>query len=482
MITGGIYPPDIETSLCVSKDSVYVFMKDVLTELIDLFPSLYIHIGGDEVNKDPWKNHAPTQEFMRQKNIKTEDELQSYFIHEMEKFINSKGRKMIGWDEILEGGLAPDATVMSWRGEAGGIEAAKMGHDVVMTPGDPLYFDHYQAGPEGEPQAFGGMNTLKMVYQYNPTPKELTGKEAAHVLGAQANIWAEHIYSRTHFEYMALPRMLALSEAVWTPLELKNYEDFYARLQPHYDAFDHKGINHNKWNYAVEVTPVTIDNRLSVALSSEIPGSTIFYTTDGSWPNIESPRYDEPFRIDSSMTVKAVVSVNSVIMSKVPSEQQFVMSLTTGKNVSYVHPYSQYYSANGPNSLTDGIRGKHAVGKYWHGFAGKDVIATTDLEKVQPVSEVIAGFMQRYQDWIFLPESVTVETSVDGVKYETVGTDKNPISVNEKQSTIRDFKVTFDKRNVRYLRVAAKNIGVCPPGHPGEGQPAWLFADEIIAR
>lgn len=482
MITGGVYPDSTETSLCVAKDTVYGFLKNVLTEIMDLFPSEYIHIGGDEVNKTPWKNDSLTQRFMRARKIADEDALQSYFIHQMEVFLNSKGRKLIGWDEILEGGLAPDATVMSWRGESGGIQAAKQHHNVVMTPGNPLYFDHYQAGPEGEPEAFGGMNTLKMVYDYNPVPKELSEAEAKYVLGAQANLWAEMIYSRAHVEYMILPRMLALSETVWTPLQDKDYEDFFKRVQVHFDAFDHLGLNYCEGNYNVKISPVNDQGKLSVALSSEDPEAIIYYSTDGSWPDASSQVYKRPFAVDSSMNVKAVVAVNGVIKTRVPSEQEFVMDKLTGKTVSYTFPYSSYYPADGPNSLTDGIRGKHAVGKYWHGFAGKDMIATIDMESAETVHQVTAGFLQRYSDWIFLPASVKVETSEDGVNFSVAGIVQNDVSVNESQSTIKDFVVNFPARTARYIRVTAKNIGVCPPGHPGAGKPAWIFADEIIAK
>lgn len=481
MMTGGVYPKYIETSLCVAKDTVYGFFKNVLAEVMELFPSKYIHIGGDEVDKTPWKNDSLTQRFMRAKNLKDEDALQSYFIHQMEIFINSKGRRMIGWDEILEGGLAPDATVMSWRGESGGIEAAKMHHNVVMTPGTPLYFDHYQAGPEGEPVAFGGMNTLKMVYDYNPIPSVLSKEEAKYILGAQANLWAEMVYSRNHVEYLVLPRMLALAEAVWTPLADKNYTDFYKRLHWHFDAFDHRGLTYSEGSYNVNITPVKINVNLSISLTSEVPEAIIYYTTDGSWPGTSSKKYSEPFPVDSSMIVKAVVAVRGVIKSKIPSEQEFVTDKLTGKEVKYTFPVSQYYRADGPNSLTDGIRGKHAVGKYWHGFAGTDMIATIDIGNETSIHEVTAGFLQRYSDWIFLPAWVRIETSNDGVNFTLAGEEKNNISVDEKKSTIKDFKIRFDERKCRYIRVTAKNIGVCPPGHPGEGKAAWIFADEIMA-
>ncbi|MEO7046358.1 MAG: beta-N-acetylhexosaminidase, partial [Ferruginibacter sp.] len=229
-LTGGDYT-NMSSNYCAGNDSVFLFLQNVLTEVINLFPSKYIHIGGDEVDKGPWKKCPLCQARIKAEGLKNEEELQSYFVKRIEKFIVSKGRKMIGWDEILEGGLAPEATVMSWRGEAGGIQAAKMGHDVVMTPGSPLYFDHYQAGPEGEPLAIGGMNTLKKVYDYEPIPKELDAAQAKFVLGAQANLWAEFITKPEQVKYMVLPRMLALAEVVWSPKETRDWQSFNERLQ-----------------------------------------------------------------------------------------------------------------------------------------------------------------------------------------------------------------------------------------------------------
>lgn len=480
MITGGIYPKDYESTLDVGKDSVYTFLENVLTEVMKIFPSKYIHIGGDEVDKSPWAKDSACQRLMRKENLKDLDELQSYFIRRMEKFLNAPGKKLIGWDEILEGGVAPEATVMSWRGESGGIAAAKQHHYVVMTPGEPLYFDHYQAGPEGEPLAFGGMNTLKMVYDYNPVPKELSPDEAKYILGAQANLWAEMIQSETHVEYMILPRMLALAETDWTPLPEKNYDDFYNRVQQKFREFDQEGLTYCEGNFNVTFVPGSRNGKLNVTLQSEIPGAQIYYTTDGSYPGAGSIWYNGSVNIDSSMKIRAVVVQNGIVKSKVPSQQSFVVDKVSGLNVNYQFPPSTQYMANGINSLTDGIRGTLAVNKYWHGFAGNDMIATIELPETETIHEVSAGFLQRYSDWIFLPQWMKVEVSDDGQNFHEAGKVKNDISPEEMQPLIKDFKIDFSSVPCRYIRVTAKNLGVCPPGHPGEGKPAWLFADEIV--
>lgn len=229
---------------CAGEEAPFHFLEDVLTEIMDIFPSEYIHVGGDEVDKSYWEKCASCQARIKTENLKDEDGLQSYFIKRMEKFLSAHNRKLLGWDEILEGGLAPAATVMSWRGEKGGISAAKSGHDVVMTPSDPLYFNRYQAGPEGEPQAGPySINTLEKVYKYKPVPDALNASEAKHVLGSQFAVWTEFISSVEHLEYMMLPRMAAFSEALWSNPENRDFDSFKERLnQGHYDRWKSNGM------------------------------------------------------------------------------------------------------------------------------------------------------------------------------------------------------------------------------------------------
>lgn len=228
------------------KEETFEFLEGVLTEVMELFPGEYIHIGGDECPKARWENCADCQQLMRKEGLETEHELQSYFISRIEKFLNANGRKLIGWDEILEGGLSPNATVMSWRGTEGGIAAAQQGHDAIMTPNSNCYFDHYQAEPESEPIAIGGLTTLKDVYFYEPIPEELNAEEAKHILGAQANVWTEYIHTPEHVQYMVLPRMAALAEVNWSKPEQKNWSNFQNRLSRHFKIYDRKGYTYRK--------------------------------------------------------------------------------------------------------------------------------------------------------------------------------------------------------------------------------------------
>ena len=226
------------------KEETFAFLEDVLTEVMALFPSKYIHIGGDEAPKKEWEESEQAQAVIKREGLKDEHELQSYFIQRIEKFLNSHGRQIIGWDEILEGGLAPNATVMSWRGMQGGIEAANQGHDVIMTPGTHMYFDHYQADPESEPLAIGGFTPVKKVYSFEPTPDTLAAKKKKYILGAQGNVWTEYMKTSDHVEYMVLPRMSALAEVVWSAREKRNWEDFKKRLFKLEERYKALGYNY----------------------------------------------------------------------------------------------------------------------------------------------------------------------------------------------------------------------------------------------
>jgi hexosaminidase len=389
---------------------------------------------------------------------------------------------MIGWDEILEGGLAPEATVMSWRGEAGGIAAAKMKHDVVMTPGNPVYFDHYQGDPATEPLAIGGFNTLKKVYDYEPVPKELNEEEAKYVLGAQANLWAEYITTAEHVEYMVLPRMLALAEVVWSPKETRDWKSFNERLQSQFKAFDQKGLHYSKGNFRVDIKPTSQNGQLFVTLSTEAYKGEVYYTTNGERPTTQSKKYTEPIRIDSSLVLKAITVVDGKVMSVQPAQQSFVMHKAIGRDVVYTNPVSRYYMADGPNSLTDGVRGTDAVGKYWHGFAGKDLIATIDLGKEKNIHGISIGCLQHYRDWIMMPQWVKFEVSADGKNFTEIKTVSNPVSLDEQASNIKNFTAEFPEQKVKSVRVTAKVLDALPKGHSGEGKPAWIFADEIVVN
>ncbi len=296
-------------------EKTFKFLEDVLTEVIALFPdSPYIHIGGDEVLKDQWKESPEVKELMARENLKDEHEVQSYFIRRMEKFINSKGKKIIGWDEILEGGLAPNATVMSWRGMKGGIEAARAKHEVIMTPTDYAYFDYGQGDPAFEPTHIGGYLPLEKVYSFDPIPKELNADEAKYILGGQANIWTEYLKTPAAVEYMAFPRMLALSEVLWSTPENKNFADFSKRLSANFSTLDRQNVNYRiPEPFGLKNVVVGIDGKATVEL---VPanGTKIYYTLDGSTPDEKSKFYEKPLTVELKQNEKAEIKT-SVLMS-----------------------------------------------------------------------------------------------------------------------------------------------------------------------
>ncbi len=280
-------------------EKTFKFLEDVVSEVVELFPdSPYIHIGGDEVLKDHWKESAEVQELMKRENLKDEHEVQSYFIRRMEKFINSKGKQIIGWDEILEGGLAPNAAVMSWRGTKGGIEAAKAKHNVVMTPTDFCYLDYGQGDPNNEPLNIGGYLPLSKVYSYNPMPQELSADEQQYILGVQGNVWTEYLKKPENVEYMAFPRMIALAEVAWTQQDAKNYADFTNRLNSGFERLDKQNVNYRiPEPSGLTNVVLTEGNSAKVEITPYSNKSKIIYTTDKSEPNDLSPVYGSPIEI-----------------------------------------------------------------------------------------------------------------------------------------------------------------------------------------
>ncbi len=301
---------NIHNDVFCPKEETFSFLQNVLSEVITLFPDPFVHIGGDEVSKDSWKQSADAQAVMRREGLKDENELETYFVQRMEKFLRSKGRRTIGWDEILEGGLAPNAIVMSWRGEGGGIAAAKQKHEVIMSPTDYCYFDYNQGDAKREPPNIGGFVPLEKVYDYDPMPRELTSDEQKYVLGAQANLWTEYISTPQHLEYMTFPRLLALSEVVWSPVESKDYASFRQRLPYHLGRLEKQDVNYRiPEPDGLKDFYTATDDHARVQLRSLIPGSQIYYTLDGSTPTDQSPRYQTPFHFPLQPDQKTLLNL-----------------------------------------------------------------------------------------------------------------------------------------------------------------------------
>lgn len=456
---------------CVGNPAVYTFMEDVLTEVMEIFPSEYIHIGGDEAGKQNWKTCPKCKALMRKEGMKHVDELQSYIIHRAEEFLNSKGRRLIGWDEILEGGLAPDATVMSWRGEAAGFKSARMGHDVIMTPGNYMYFDFYQADPKTQPYAIGGYTPIKKVYSYNPIPKDsLTAEQEKHFLGVQANTWTEYIPNEEHLEYMMFPRALAVAEIGWTPQELREWNDFKPRMNAHVALLHKRGINTFPLSDELEVTMQvdTLKKQISVNLDAEKYPVEIRYTTDGTDPVATSAVYDAAAGIvvADSAHIKAAIFKDGK-MQGTATEKKVDYHRAINKPVTYNSKLYSGYMAGGMKALVDGYRGglTYLDGR-WQGYLD-NLDCVIDMGEVTDIHKVSSRWMQLIGPGVYQPEYVEVLISEDGKNFTSCGKKSTTIKQDNPDLLFEEYTFTGNWKG-RYVQLKAKN----PKG--------FIFVDEIV--
>ena len=455
---------------CIGNEKSFTFMENVLSEVIELFPSEYIHIGGDEAGKGAWKTCPKCQGLMRRTGMKDVDELQSYMIHRAEEFLISKGRKLIGWDEILEGGLAPEATVMSWRGEEGGIKSARMGHDVVMTPGGYMYFDFYQADPKTQPYAIGGYTPIKRAYSYNPVPVDsLTAEESKHILGVQANTWTEYIKDEKHLEYMMFPRALAVAEIGWTPQEDRSWEDFKPRMNANIPVLQRMGINTFTLSDEIETTMEvdTLRREIKVMLDAEKYPAEIRYTTDGSIPAASSRVYNGPIVVKDSADIKAAIFRDGQLQGT-PTEKKVDYHRGINKPIHYNSKLYSGYMAGGMNALLDGYRGglTYLDGR-WQGYLN-DLDCVVDMGEVTDIHKVSSRFMQLIGPGVYQPGEVELLTSEDGESYISQGVIPTTISNTDKDLSFQEYTFNGDWK-ARYIRIKAK-----------EANKGFIFTDEIV--
>lgn len=473
------------TDVLCPTEKTFAFLEDVLTEVMSLFPGKYIHIGGDECPKLVWRNSAFCQQLIKRERLKNENGLQSYFVNRIDKFVTSKGRQIIGWDEVLEGNgptirLSPKATVMSWRGIKGGIQAARQGHDVIMTPGQFCYFNFYQGDQAQEPLAFGESLPLSKVYAYNPTPAALSTAEATHILGAQGNVWTEYIDTPDQAEYMIWPRAAALAEVVWTPLAKKNYDDFTRRLSVHFERLTNLNVNYARSVYNPTLTAKpTPDGILSLTLSASQQAPDIRYTLDGRIPSGESLQYTGPVQLSQSALVRAATFQHQKPLNQLTTvQQEFLVSKATGKSYTLLNaatagrPDRQY-------SLTDGTTG--TMGGYdvlgVVSFA-TDLNMVIDLNKPEVVERVRVGFLKYTARNLCLPKQVEIAVSDDGTVFRPVLTARTKASEGGKRGFIR-LPFEFTPTTARYLRIIARTVGRVPANLRNPGKAAQLALDEI---
>ena len=473
--------------LCVGNDFTLQFVKDVLSEVADIFPSEYIHIGGDECPKVRWEKCPKCQERIKSLGLKSdakhtkEQRLQSYVIQEAAKYLKEKGKRIIGWTEILEGGLVPDATLMSWIGESGGIEAAHQHHDVIMTPNTYLYFDYYQSKKvEDEPLAIGGYLPIEKTYNYEPMPKELTEEEQQYIKGVQANLWTEYIPVFSQVQYMVLPRLGAAAEVQWTDPSKKDYKDFLRRV-PHLVAvYDCYG-----WNYATHVYDVNVDMKadtvnhvLNVQLST-MADDPIYYTLDGQDPTEKSLKYTKPFTIDQSVVLKTM-AVHPDRTSKI-SVDTIRFNKATLKPVVLLQPNESRFSPDGPVVLVDGRNGNHSFDTgAWLAVAGNDLEAVINMQAETILSSASVHVYVRKDAWLFDARGFSVSVSSDNKNYKEVASQEYKQMQESDSDGIIEHELSFDPCKATYVKIKVISEKSMPDWHWDAGKAPFLLVDEII--
>ena len=496
------------------KEETFQFLEGVLDEVMELFPSPYIHIGGDECPKDAWMKCAHCQELIKKLGLKDdttpnaidgkkhtkEEKLQSYFITRMEKYLNSKGRNIIGWDEILEGGLAPNATVMSWRGVEGGITAAKAGHDAIMTPSPYAYLDQYQEEPETAPTTIGGYQTLKKTYSYNPVPDDADELVKKHIIGVQGNIWNEYMQSDERRDYQAFPRAVALAETGWTQNNRKNWNSFRSRMVEDFERMDAMNVKACRNFFDVNINTHVYDGTLKAVLETFYPDAEIRYTTDGSAPTAKSELYTQPFTWEGYIDLQAAAFKNSKMLGKVNGKKLYA-NLISGKQYTTT-PHWGWMSGDifGENDilgadtttlgLTNGKRGNIASFTPWVAFSlneknNNELVFSVDLEKPATISKVIFGTLYNPAFRVLPASAARVEVSTNGKEFKEVAQTSYTREYPEHGRKMFTDVLEFTPTEARYIKVTLKSGGTlrngidCRKDSPGDIIPSDLYVDEI---
>ena len=474
--------------LCPGREKTFEFLEGVLTEVMELFPSEYIHIGGDECPKVRWEKCPRCQAKIRQLGLKDDGEhtaehyLQSYVTDRIGKFLAQHGRRIIGWDEILEGRAPSDAVVMSWRGSEGGIAAAKLGHDVIMTPNSHFYFDYYQSlDTDAEPFGIGGYIPMEQVYSYDPAFPELTPEQQKHILGVQANLWTEYVLSDEHLEYMLLPRLAALSEVQWCLPETKDWNRFIGSFRMD-KIYSQLGYEFAKHIFGVTASYAVDPEKGGVVMTLTTQGGApIRYTLDGSDPTASSPLYKAPVTIGESCTFKAAALREG--MQTPVYTRKFDFNKATGRRIALNAAPTLKYTYGGASLLVDGYRGGPVYSNgAWIGFLNEPLDVTIDMQGAKPYSAVTVESLVEKGEWVFPPSSVGVYLSDDGREFTEAALMSVPQETAGSPDGVKPFKVLFPETSARYLRVVARTVDPIPAWHGAAGQKAHMFVDEIIVE
>lgn len=474
--TGGVFKNNTYNP---GKEETYQFAENMLNEIMDLFPFEYIHIGGDECNKEQWKLDPHAQRLIKEEGLNNEEELQSYFVKRIEEIINRGGKRLIGWDEILEGGLAPNATVMSWRGEEGGIAAAKAGHDVIMTPSKYCYLDLKQGPDDLEPNLGYSRMLLKDAYEYKLIPESFSEDQARHVLGTQANLWTESITDWGKLTYMTFPRVYAIAENGWTNENLQNWDDFIYRLAPHLERLELQNIRFASSASNVNIVHRGVENGIEVTLDTEVNGLDYYYTLDGSEPDTASFKYHGPFTVTQGLNISARAFKDGESLGKI-STLSFPIHLGVNATVKYHTPYLDYKDASGNGALNDLNYGSLTItDDNWQGFGG-NMEVNIDFPELQKVSEVQLTNLRFTISGVYVPESHQIFGTTNGNEYSLLG-DINQSEESHTQGRNKvTSKISFDSKEVIGLMIISKSLNPIPTGHHRAGEASKIYIDEIV--
>ncbi len=463
------------------KEATFTFLEEVLSEVIELFPGPYIHIGGDEAPKMHWKNCQHCQQLIQKEGLKDEHELQSYFIKRIESFVNAKGKKIIGWDEILEGGLAPNATVMSWRGTQGGIDAAEQNHPVIMTPTSHCYFDYYQSENASEPLAIGGFLPLKKVFYFDPVPESLDQDKSKYILGAQGNVWTEYMKNPDHVEYMIFPRMMALSEVVWHGPASKTeaaYSRFTQKVEQFYPRLDAMGVHYANHLYEIESSISKKKGTVYYELATPTPGKEIRYTMNHE----PSKTYQEPIPLNQHSVIKSQLYKNKTPIGTAFIDTIIYHKAITGRILLNEYPHPSY-AAGGKEALINGKMGSSTRygDREWLGFWGKDLEIIIDLNQATEVNGLNLRFFNAPGQWIYAPKEVHLKIDLSDGQVVFVSA-----KAADASAKIQEFSFNLDsatkKVSTQRIILEIPNYGLIPDGKQGAGNKAWTFVDEIIVK
>lgn len=450
---------------CAGNDSTFIFLETILTEVMEIFPSKFIHIGGDEAPKYRWENCGRCQKRIKDENLHDEHELQNYFITRIEKFLNRNNRELIGWDEILEGGLSPNATVQSWRGMKGGIEAAKSNHKAIMSPTSHCYLDY-------------GLDVIDMekIYHFDPIPSELNLTEQQYIIGGECNMWTEHVPDEANLDSKVSPRMQALAEVLWSYPEERDYDDFYHRIQSHYPIMEAMGIAYGPEAIPADLQVEFQQNEVLISINKNIPNIDFISKWNG-----ESVEMENGFKLLETGELEVKARKNNTFYGDAIN-QKFTHHKALTKPVDYNAEYNDWYTAGGEFALVDGRCGStNFRDGNWQGFFGNDAELTIDLGEVQNIQSVSSNFYQYNNAWIFVPRNYKVSYSENKIEWLPYGVQQSKTAPETRGKLIETFSIS-NQVIARYLKIEVTSLGTIPDWHEAAGSKAWIFMDEIMVK